>query len=183
MMSETARLLIERVQDCDGEALIAANRASVALHEPWVSPCRDRAGFETYLASCDGQRKIGFIARDRENGQIVGVVNISEIIRGPLQSAFLGYFGTEHFQGRGLMREALAWAIGHAFTVLDLHRLEANIQPGNAASLALVQRLGFRREGFSPRYLKIGGEWRDHERWALLTEDWVSPEAVNERPA
>jgi ribosomal-protein-alanine N-acetyltransferase len=58
-----------------------------------------------------------------------------------------------------------------AFTYHGLHRLEANIQPDNRASIQLVQRLGFRREGLSRRYLKIGGRWRDHERWAMLAED------------
>jgi ribosomal-protein-alanine N-acetyltransferase len=75
-----------------------------------------------------------------------------------------------NFAGTGLMTEALRAAVGYAFNELGLHRLEANIQPGNTASIALVRRLGFRQEGFSPRYLRINGEWRDHERWALLSD-------------
>ena len=66
----------------------------------------------------------------------------------------------------------LRLVLGRAFGRLRLHRLEANIQPDNAASLALVRRIGFRREGFSPRYLKVGGRWRDHERWALRSAQW-----------
>jgi ribosomal-protein-alanine N-acetyltransferase len=66
------------------------------------------------------------------------------------------------------MREALEAIVRHAFRVMKLHRLEANIQPGNRASIALAKSCGFRKEGFSPRYLKIGGRWRDHERWAIV---------------
>jgi ribosomal-protein-alanine N-acetyltransferase len=55
---------------------------------------------------------------------------------------------------------------------LGFHRLEANVQADSARCIGLIRRLGFRKEGFSPRYLKIGGEWRDHERWAILAEDW-----------
>ena len=72
--------------------------------------------------------------------------------------------------GRGLMTGAVR-AVGRiAFRDLGLHRLEANIQPDNVRSIQLVERLEFRREGLSPRYLHIGGEWRDHERWALLAD-------------
>ena len=166
------RIVLAPVASHDGPGLVAANLASIALHEPWVSPCRDRDAFEAYRAACDGERKIGFIARERASGAIIGVVNASEIVRGAFQSAYLGYYGMAGFEGRGLMREALALVIAECFGPLGLHRLEANIQPANRRSLALVQALGFRNEGFSPRYLKIGGEWRDHERWAILAEEW-----------
>lgn len=73
------------------------------------------------------------------------------------------------------MTEALQLASRYAFTEVGLHRLEANIQPPNRASIALVRRSGFRKEGYSPQYLRIGGEWRDHERWALLSSDLSAP--------
>jgi ribosomal-protein-alanine N-acetyltransferase len=102
---------------------------------------------------------------------LVGVVNISEIVGGTFQSAYLGYYAFEPLAGRGLMRQGLSEVIAHAFDEMKLHRLEANIQPTNRRSVKLVRSLGFTREGFSRRYLKIAGRWRDHERWALLAED------------
>jgi [ribosomal protein S5]-alanine N-acetyltransferase len=70
------------------------------------------------------------------------------------------------------MTEAIQLMLDYAFRQRNLHRLEANIQPDNAASVALIKRAGFVREGYSRRYLKICGRWRDHERWAILAEDW-----------
>ena len=102
----------------------------------------------------------------------MGVINVNEIVRGHFRSAYLGYYAFVSLAGRGYMSEGLALALRWAFGELRLHRVEANIQPANEASRALVRRLGFRREGFSRRYLKITGRWRDHERWALLAEDW-----------
>ena len=92
-------------------------------------------------------------------------------MRGPFQSAYLGYYGFAPFEGQGYMTEAMRLVLRHAFGAMRLHRVEANIQPGNAASIALVRRCGFHLEGFSPRYLKVSGRWRDHERWAILGED------------
>ncbi len=107
-----------------------------------------------------------------EDGAIAGFFNISQIIRGPLQSAFLGYGAVAAHAGRGYMTEGLGLVLRRAFTDLGLHRLEANIQPANARSIALVKRCGFVNEGFSERYLKIAGRWRDHERWAIRAEQW-----------
>ena len=70
------------------------------------------------------------------------------------------------------MKKGLSLVISHAFRDMKLHRIEANIQPENGRSKELVKALGFKLEGYSPRYLKIAGRWRDHERWALLSEDW-----------
>ena len=108
----------------------------------------------------------------RGSGDLVGVINVSEIVRGPFRSAYIGYYAFVPHAGRGYMTEGLTLALRWAFRGLHLHRVEANIQPGNQASRALVRGLGFRREGFSRRYLKVAGRWRDHERWALVAEDW-----------
>lgn len=167
-----SRVIIHPVQAEDAAELIAANLASISLHEPWVYPCRDEVSFMGYFSRCDGERTIGFIVRDKASGRIAGVVNLNEIVRGVFLSAYLGYYGMSGFNGRGLMTEGVGLVVSHAFGELGLHRLEANIQPDNRASRALAQHLGFQQEGYSPRYLKIGGEWRDHERWAILSEDW-----------
>ena len=104
--------------------------------------------------------------------QLIGCININEIVRGAFQSAFLGYYAFLPHNGKGLMKQALALVVSEAFHQLQLHRLEANIQPSNVASIALVKSLGFRLEGYSKRYLKIDGEWRDHERYAITAEEW-----------
>jgi ribosomal-protein-alanine N-acetyltransferase len=102
----------------------------------------------------------------------VGALELSQIVMGVFRSAYLGYYLGAPYAGQGLMSEAIALVLTHAFTEMGLHRVEANIQPDNTASLALVAKLGFVREGYSRRYLKIRGRWRDHERWAILVEDW-----------
>ena len=84
----------------------------------------------------------------------------------------MGYYIGAEYAGNGYMTEAVQLMLRHAFRDLKLHRVEANIQPGNLASIALVTRAGFIREGYSRRYLKICGRWRDHERWAILAEDF-----------
>jgi ribosomal-protein-alanine N-acetyltransferase len=170
------RIVVQRVEKADGPELVAGNLASIPFHEPWVYPFREYTGFLGYLYRCDGERNVGYVARELQSGRVAGIINLSEIVQGSLQGAYLGYYAMRGMEGRGLMREAVGLVVARAFSEHGLHRLEANIQPGNQASRALVQSLGFRLEGFSPRYLKIGGDWRDHERWALLSEDWTARE-------
>jgi len=127
--------------------------------------------FADYLESAARDDTARFLIRRVDDDALVGGVNVSAIVRGVFQSGFLGYWIGSRFARQGLMTAGLSLVVEHAFGPLALHRVEANIRPENAASIALVRRLGFRREGFSPRYLRIAGDWRDHERWALLAED------------
>lgn len=153
------------------EEFLAAVRASRSLHRPWAYPPDSPAAFRDYLARLQRTNQLGYLIMTAE-GNIAGVINVSEIVLGAFRSAYLGYYGMAPTTGRGYMSAGMKKVITRAFEVHGLHRLEANIQPKNLASRRLVDRLGFRLEGFSPRYLKIGGRWRDHERWAITREEW-----------
>jgi ribosomal-protein-alanine N-acetyltransferase len=149
--------------------LVARSRK---LHHPWVSPPATRERFLRYLRRCREPNYCGLLVCRRSDRAIVGVINISEIVRGQLQSAYLGYWVGAPFAGQGYMARGLALVLRHAFRRLRLHRLEANLQPKNARSRRLARGAGFRKEGLSPRYVKVNGRWRDHERWAITREEW-----------
>jgi len=157
----------------DASALADLARASRRLHRPWVYPPQAVPAVARWIRAA-GPNRCRLLVCRQGDGAIVGVVNVNEIVRGLFHSAYLGYHGFAPHAGQGYMTEGLALGLRHAFRRLGLHRLEANIQPGNRASRELVRRLGFRREGFSPRYLKVGGRWRDHERWAIVREAWAA---------
>lgn len=156
----------------DEEEFVSRMRRSRGYHRPWISMPTTHEDYVKYVGRNAAENAELFIACRREDGAIVGTFNITQIVRGPLQGAFLGYGGVADFAGQGYMTEGMHALLSTAFGRLKLHRLEANIQPGNAASIALARRCGFEREGFSPRYLKVGGRWRDHERWAARSESW-----------
>jgi len=166
------RILLRSPTAADLDELIALNRESARFHKGWINPPVRRQQFETYLSRCQSHGFLGLLVCRKEDGAILGAINLSEIVWGNFESAYLGYYVGAPYAEQGYMTEALRLALRHAFQKQKLHRLEANIQPDNAASLALVKKLGFRREGYSPRYLKIAGRWRDHERWAILREEW-----------
>ncbi len=167
------RVRLERPSRRRARDFLAAVGRSRRLHGAWVSPPATPAAYRAYLRRVRRRpTHAGYFVCRADSGDLVGVVNVSEIVRGNFQSAYLGYYAFAPHAGQGLMAEGLALVVGEAFRRLGLHRLEANVQPGNAASRGLVRRLGFRREGVSPRYLRIAGRWRDHERWAILAEQW-----------
>jgi ribosomal-protein-alanine N-acetyltransferase len=165
------RVLLRRPCAADQAAFLTAARRSRALHRALVQPPTTAAAFERWLARQQPAQQLHLVCR-RDDGALCGVMNVTEIVRGPLRGANLGYYAFAPLAGQGYMREGLELVLRQAFGPLDLHRLEANVQPANAASLALVLRSGFRVEGYSPRFLKIAGRWRDHVRTAIHAEEW-----------
>lgn len=156
----------------DQDEYIALNQRSAAFNRGLASPPVTPAQFAAFLQVCQVDTNAWFFICRRTDDVILGSISLSQIFRGGFRSAYLGYQIGAEFARQGYMTEAIALMLRYAFKDLKLHRLEANIQPGNLASIALVKRAGFTREGYSRRYLKICGRWRDHERWALLREDW-----------
>lgn len=111
------------------------------------------------------------LVQPRHPGKVVGITGLNEIVRGAFQSCFLSYKLDRTLWGRGLGSEAAAYTAEWAFRVLGLHRVEANIMPRNAPSLGAAARAGFRREGISPKYLRINGVWEDHIHMVRLCEE------------
>lgn len=174
VVARSDRLELSEPGRGDARLLAEAVRRSRDLHHPWVFPPANEAAAQLWIdrvGAADVEAHLAW-----SEGELVAVVNVNNIVLGGLRSGSLGYYGFAHATGRGLVTEAVDAVVRRSFDELELHRLEANIQPANLRSRRVAQRLGFRLEGFSPRYLLIDGEWCDHERWAITIEDRDRPE-------
>jgi len=163
-----ARIYLRSPSLDDETVFIEAVGKSRAIHQPWVSPPDSSEAFRAYLERMGQPNHHAFLVCRADTDEIAGIVNITHVVPEPFSSGYLSYYVFSGHEGQGFMREGLKAVVRHAFDDLRLHRMEANIQPGNEASIALVRSVGFSKEGFSPRYLKVDGRWRDHERWAIL---------------
>jgi ribosomal-protein-alanine N-acetyltransferase len=172
------RVRLEVPSPQHAQDFLDAVRRSRRLLRPWVYPPSTPEAYDVWLHRLAQPAQEGHLVVRRASRALVGVVNVNEIVRGGFRSAYLGYYAFLPHAGQGYMTEALGLVLRRVFGPLGLHRVEANIQPGNEASRRLVRRLGFRREGFSPCYLRVGGRWRDHERWALIAEAWRAHRAA-----
>ncbi len=172
-----ARVFLRAPEPGDEAEFLALVHASRRLHGPWVRPPLTPREFSYYLSRAASERwsppahVCRLVVREAD-GALVGACNLNNLVWGGLRGGSLGYYGFAPAAGRGYVREGVAQLLTFAFRRFGLHRVEAAVQPGNAASLAVMRALGFRFEGTSPRYLKLGGRWRDHERWAVHAEEW-----------
>jgi len=168
----SAPVALRELTRADRAEFLELVRESRDLHRPWVYPPERGDQFDDLLARSQRDDFFPLLACRVQDGAMVGVFTVSQIVRGFFQSAFLGYYAFSGYERQGYMRVALALVLDLAFRDLRLHRLEANIQPDNRPSIALATGAGFRLEGYSPRYLLIGGQWRDHERYAITADEW-----------
>jgi ribosomal-protein-alanine N-acetyltransferase len=159
---------------CQWEALRAEN---IDWLRPWEAtspePMATGLAFRQLVRQFDREASEGrlqpFVIETE--GRLAGQMHLFGIAWGSLRSACAGYWVAESMAGQGIVPFALAAVCDHAFLVLGLHRVEVNIRPENAASLRVVEKLGFREEGLRRHYLHIDGQWRDHRSFALTTED------------
>ena len=144
---------------------------------PWEAtpprPTADRVGFRSMVRTLRAHARQGLVLPFviTYDDRLVGQVTVGGITWGSLWSAHIGYWVDSRVAGQGVMPTAVALAGDHAFGVLGLHRLEINVRPENAASLRVVEKLGFRDEGVRRRFLHIGGDWRDHRSFALTADE------------
>lgn len=175
VVARGACVLLRYARPDDRAEYLALHRASRAFLAPWEPRMKDPSGglrFRRLLEGREAGTHHRLLICRREDGRILGCLNVSNVVHGVFENASLGYWiGAEHAR-RGYMREALAAALGFVFRRLRLHRVEINFMPRNRGSRALARGAGFSREGLSRRMLRIAGRWEDSERWALLAEDW-----------
>ncbi len=144
--------------------------------EPWeaTTPGIRRALDVKWLVrSLISQSKEGFGAAFviEYQGQLVGQLNVANILHGSVSSGTIGYWIAKDFAGRNITPTAVALAIDHLFSEVGLHRVEIDIRPENHASLRVVEKLGLRHEGTKLRYIHIDGAWRDHHVFAITQEE------------
>jgi [ribosomal protein S5]-alanine N-acetyltransferase len=181
-MITTERLYLQPSDPALADAVAAFYQRNRTAHERWSPPAMDalftvpgqHERLTKAAAEAAAQTALRWWLIEREDAaqRVIGTVGLTQIARGPFCSAQLGYAVDTQREGRGLMREALQAVLAHAFGPLGLHRVQANARPDNARSLALLDRLGFEREGLAREYLFIDGAWRDHLLTALRHPDW-----------
>lgn len=175
---ESRRLIFEVPSpELSGEVLQFYERNRAHL-EPW-EPTRE-PGFYTeayHRLLLEAHRReflraagVRFWLRHKETGLLVGALNLNQIHREPFLSCTLGYKTDAAHVGQGLMTEAVGQIVPFVFGPMRLHRIEANVIPGNAASRRVLEKNGFNLEGYSPSYLRINGRWADHERYARISD-------------
>jgi len=118
----------------------------------------------------EADKEVRLVAFNKDQTQVLGVCNFTGIVKGPLQACFLGYSIDKRFEGQGLMTEILDAGIGYIFERLKLNRIMANYIPTNEGSGAVLNKLGFEKEGYARKYLKIAGKWQDHVLMAKLND-------------
>jgi len=183
----TKRLVIRVAMASDAEKLCQYYVRNQVHLAPW-EPIRSEAYYtlrwwklriQQIHAEFNDASAINFIAMTPDSSEIVAVANFSNIIQGVFKSCYLGYSISKDYEGQGLMVEFLQSCLGFMFENVGLNRVMANFIPDNQRSGALLERLGFEREGYARKYLKIAGNWQDHVLTALLHEDWLARKALS----
>lgn len=163
----------------DFEAWAALRHESRAFLAPWepLWPANDltkaayRSRMRRYARDARADSAYPFFIFRQSDGELLGGLTLGQVRRGVAQATSLGYWMGAPFAGQGHMTDAVRTVVPFVFQTLRLRRIEAACLPANAASISLLERVGFQREGYARSYLCIAGEWRDHLLYAMLATD------------
>ena len=167
----SSRVVLKKVSKKNEDRFLKLAKKSQSFHQHWVSVPKTSKTFLRYVNVMNTASEKSYLVWRKDNKDLAGVIELQDIYKANFKNAYVIYYAFDGNQGEGLMVDAMREVIRIAFKKLKLHRLEANIQPDNKASRYLAKACGFRKEGLARKFLKKGGEWRDHERWALLSTD------------
>ncbi len=177
-MLASAGVRLRPITQSDRHTWRRVRQANAAWLGPWdaTAPSRSHTQPRTFAAMVRTMRREARAGRQLPfvielDGQFVGQLTVSNVLRGSAQFASIGYWIDEQHAGRGVTTRAVAMVVDHCFGPVGLHRLEVAIRPENHSSLRVVQKLGFAEVGYASRYLHIDGAWRDHRLFALTRED------------
>jgi ribosomal-protein-alanine N-acetyltransferase len=159
---------LRRLSLSDESEFLSKSIASKKIHRSWVLVPTTKKQFRDYVEEMNSDVNKAFAVVDPQSNTIAGIVELRDIFMFDFKNSYITYYAFHQHLRKGFMKLGVMQAITIAFKKLKLHRLEANIQPENKASIALAKSCGFTKEGFSPKFIKKGGRWKDHERWALL---------------
>jgi [ribosomal protein S5]-alanine N-acetyltransferase len=164
------RILVRGLAAYDESAFVASAAESFQFHRKWIKLPTESDEFKKYLSRFDDENAFFFVICDADSDSIAGFVSLTGIEREPYCRGRLGYGVFEQYARMGYISAGLTYVINLAFGSLELHRLEADIQPDNYPSKRLIEKMGFTCEGISRGFIRINGEWTDHERWALMLD-------------
>lgn len=166
----------------DAESLTAYYVRNMEFHREWspIAPPGyytvdfQRSRLETYmeLNRQEQEYRFGIFVQQEQGQLLIGTISLTGIVRGAFHNGRFGYSIDGAYERKGIMTNALKEVMRFGFHQLGLHRLEANFMPHNAASRRVLQKCGFSQIGYSPRMLRINGDWRDHEMYMILVDDF-----------
>lgn len=169
-MSMNSKIYLVKLKSVHEKEYLKAVQSSLKAIEPWIEIPKTRKSFVKSIKEVSTSSDKAYLVRRLSDDALIGVVEIRDIFMGIFKCGYLIYYAFDGYRGQGYMKEAIQLTITKAFQKIKLHRLEANIQPNNMSSKGLAKSVGLLYEGYSPKFLKINGEWRDHERWAIINE-------------
>ncbi|HEY8889319.1 MAG TPA: GNAT family protein [Clostridium sp.] len=173
------KIFIRLFEDTDAEALLDLQLRNGEVFQKYSPTFSDdfytldskRNFISNSIKQSEEGTEYSFGIYIKDNGKLIGGVDLFQIIRGPLQSCVVGYCLDKQYNGNGYVTEAVSLAIEFGFNSIKLHRIEAGVMPGHIASMRVLEKVGFHKEGIAQKNVKLNGRWEDHQIFAIISDN------------